>query len=46
MITPGAFEAIRLQDVRNERRIFWSEVVIIVIIALLVGAYVVALGFA
>jgi hypothetical protein len=33
------FDALRTRDARNERRIFWSEVVIVVVVALLVAAY-------
>ncbi len=37
------FDALQSQDTRNERRIFWSELAIIVVVALLVSAYLVAL---
>ena len=36
------FESLKSQDTRNERRIFWNEVAIIHIVALLVAAYLVA----
>jgi hypothetical protein len=38
-----AFETLQSRDMRNERRIFWSEVVIIVFVAVLVTGYIVAL---
>jgi hypothetical protein len=42
---PGkvTFDTLQSEDMRNERRIFWSEVVVIVAVALLVTAYLVAL---
>ncbi len=43
MTARRAFDTLQSQDMRNERRIFWSEVAIIVIVALLVTAYLVAL---
>jgi hypothetical protein len=43
MTAGRAFDTLQSQDMRNERRIFWSEVAIIVIVALLVTAYLVAL---
>jgi hypothetical protein len=43
MTAGKVFDTLRSQDMRNERRIFWSEVAIIVIVALLVSAYFVAL---
>ena len=46
MTARAAFEALRSQDMRNERRIFWSEVAIIAICAMLTTAYIVALGLA
>ncbi|HUJ47935.1 MAG TPA: hypothetical protein VLV55_12450 [Rhizomicrobium sp.] len=39
----AAFDALQARDMRNERRIFWSEVVVIVLVALLVIGYLVAL---
>jgi hypothetical protein len=39
------FEALKVQDSRTERRIFWREVAIIHLTALLVAAYIVALLF-
>ena len=36
------FDTLKSQDTRNERRIFWSEVAIIHIVALLAAAYFVA----
>jgi hypothetical protein len=38
------FDWLQSQDIRNERRIFWSEVAIILVVALLVAAYFVALS--
>lgn len=38
-------DALKAQDLRNERRIFWSELVILLVVALLVAAYVVAVRF-
>jgi hypothetical protein len=32
------FDTMQYQDMRNERRIFWSEVAIIVVVALLMAA--------
>ena len=43
MTAGDVFDTLQSQDMRNERRIFWSEVAIIVIVALLVTAYLVAL---
>ncbi len=43
MTAERTFEMLQSRDVRNERRIFWSELVIIVIVALLVTAYLIAL---
>ncbi len=43
MTAGRAFDALQSQDMRNERRILWSEVAIIVVVALLVTAYLVAL---
>ncbi len=43
MTAENVFDMLQSQDMRNERRIFWSEVAIIVIVALLVSAYFVAL---
>lgn len=37
------FDALQLHDMRNERRIFWSEAAVIAIVALLVAAYLIAL---
>jgi hypothetical protein len=34
-------DTLKSQDIRNERRIFWSEVAIILVIAALVAAYIV-----
>ena len=39
----NVFETLQSRDMRNERRIFWSEIAIIAIVALLVAAYFVAL---
>ena len=33
-----AFDTLQRQDMRNERRIFWSEIAIIVVVALLAAA--------
>ena len=43
MTSENLFEKLLAQDMRNERRIFWSEVAIIGVIALLVIAYLAAL---
>jgi hypothetical protein len=43
MTPQGVFDTLQSQDTRNERRIFWSEVVIILVVVLLVVAYLVAL---
>jgi hypothetical protein len=43
MTAGSAFDTLQSQDMRNERRIFWSEVAIFVVVALLVTAYLVAL---
>lgn len=43
MTAGSLFETLQSQDMRNERRIFWSELAIIVFVALLVTAYLVAL---
>jgi len=40
----GIFDTLKSQDTRNERRIFWREVAIIHVTALLVAAYLVALA--
>ena len=37
------FDTLQAEDVRNERRIFWREVVILVVVVMLVTAYLVAL---
>jgi hypothetical protein len=37
------FEMLQSRDMRNERRIFWSEIAIIAVVALLVTAYFLAL---
>jgi hypothetical protein len=42
MTAQPTFEMLQIRDTRNERRIFWSELVIIAIVALLVTAYLVA----
>jgi hypothetical protein len=39
------FDTLLSEDMRNERRIFWSELAIIVVIVLLVTAYLVALSW-
>jgi hypothetical protein len=39
------FDMLKSQDTRNERRIFWNEVAIIHVIALLAAAYLVAALF-
>lgn len=45
-VTPDRhFDTLKSQDVRNERRIFWSEVAIILVTALLVTAYLMAWWF-
>jgi hypothetical protein len=36
----SVFDRLRRQDTRNETRIFWSEIAIIAIVALMVTAYV------
>ena len=36
------FDMLKSRDTRNERRIFWNEVAILHIVALLVAAYLVA----
>jgi hypothetical protein len=43
MTAERTFEMLQTRDARNERRIFWSELAIIAIVALLVTAYLVAL---
>ncbi len=43
MTTDTAFEKLQAVDMRNERRIFWSEIAIIAVVAFLVAAYLVAL---
>lgn len=43
MRTLGLFTQMQAQDIRNERRIFWSELVILLVVALLVAAYLAAL---
>jgi hypothetical protein len=43
MTAERTFEMLQTRDTRNERRIFWSELVIIAFVALLVTAYLVAL---
>jgi hypothetical protein len=43
MTARNIFDVLQSQDMRNERRIFWSEVAIIVGVALMVTAYLVAL---
>ena len=43
MTAERTFEMLQTRDARNERRIFWSELVIIAIVALLVTAYLIAL---
>lgn len=43
-IAPDAiYETLKAQDIRNERRIFQREVAILIVTALLVAAYLVAL---
>ncbi|RYF98862.1 MAG: hypothetical protein EON94_12375 [Caulobacteraceae bacterium] len=39
------YDALTSRDSRNERRIFWSEVVILLVVAVLVTGYLVALSF-
>jgi len=39
----AVFATLQSKDMRNERRIFWSEVAIIVLVVLLVAAYLAAL---
>ncbi|HWL29630.1 MAG TPA: hypothetical protein VNQ97_12055 [Burkholderiaceae bacterium] len=43
-IALSTFDAIRAKDLRNEKRVMWSEVGIAVILALLVAGYI-AWGF-
>ena len=43
MTTDRLFDTLQDQDMRNERRVFGSEVAVIVFVALLVIAYLVAL---
>jgi hypothetical protein len=40
-----SFDALRSLDIRTERRIFWRELVVLAITALLATVYVVALLF-
>jgi len=42
-MTGNALETLQSRDIRNERRIFWSEIAIIAVVALLVAAYLIAL---
>ena len=43
-VTPGSdFERLQDRDRRNEVRIFWSEIAVIVFVALAVSAYFIAL---
>lgn len=37
------FNALQHQDIRNERRIFWSEIAILLAVAAMVAAYLAAL---
>lgn len=39
------FEALQSLDIRNERRIFWRELMILAVTALLTAAYIAALLF-
>lgn len=43
-IALSTFDAIQVKDLRNEKRVMWSEVGIVVILALLVASYI-AWGF-
>ncbi len=43
MTAQRTFETLRSRDVRNERRIFWSELATIVIVALLATAYLITI---
>lgn len=43
MTEDNLFEALQTHDLHNERRIFWSEIAIIAIVALLLSGYLVAM---
>ncbi len=43
MKTDGIFEMLQRRDIRQERRIFWRELAVILVVALLVTTYLVAL---
>jgi len=44
-IAPSTFDALQARDMRNEKRVMWSEVGTVVLLLLLVAGYV-AWGFA
>jgi hypothetical protein len=44
MTAERLFHSMLAQDARNERRIFWREVSIILVVALLVTAYLLAVS--